>query len=130
MRADNPDWQLAYLRNKYAMYAVAIVFITFNVVTLIVYALPVNQLPRFYWPVGTAVVLSIAFLYWTVLRLLQAKGKCVGLQVYLHEPGHPNIPASMEESVDDSAWDGTRRRMSYKVCIRPLLYRPVVAYIW
>ena len=111
-------YELAYLKNKYARVFIAGVFISFNMVTLVMYALPKvpGQLPRYYWPICSALVAGFAATYWILLQGLRGRlGKAIGYVIHVFETDDKEIPLYMADAMGDAQKDGTRRRVIEEV---------------
>ena len=126
MRILSEDWRPTYLRNKLLLWSFVFVFVGFNVVILVMTALPDSQgtVPCFYWPVTIAVIVIAAILHWSVLRALWAKwrggqitlGQRIGFEVKIHsQDDEEAIPDSLNCLMKEAIADGSRRRVEYKV---------------
>ncbi|KAI9709140.1 MAG: hypothetical protein M1820_003587 [Bogoriella megaspora] len=125
MRLLNPTWKPTYLKNRAVMLVICFIFVSINIITLVIEALPATPgtTPRFYWPITIAGVFVVGVLYWGFLRLLQARGlktqrtlgARLGLEVKVYEEGDDDIPADMRGLLRDAARDGSRRRLQYKI---------------
>ena len=117
-------FELSYLKNKYARTIIVSVFVAFNIVMLVMYALPKvpGQVPRYFWPICTAIVAIFAVTYWFILQALRAKlGEVLGLVLHVYEADGKEVPPSMENAMEDARRDGTRRRTRVEVCILHVL---------
>ena len=127
MQTLNPNWKPTYLTNTVSVVLVSGVFVSVNIVILVMTALPtVDEVPNYYWPVTIVGFMAFGLAYWGVLRLLGVKGPTpggrmtlaskIGLEVNIYEEGDDNIPEEMRFLMHEAALDGSRRRLQYKVC--------------
>ena len=128
MRLGKSNWRPTYLKNRVILLLISFIFVSINVVILVIDALPQksNTTPRFYWPITILAIFVVGVLYWGVLRMLRAKGSMdmgtertlgsrLGLEVSIYEQGDQDVPEEMKPLMRDAVRDGTRRRVQYKV---------------
>ena len=97
------------------MYGIGLLFIGFNVLLLVVTAMPRDPgtVPRFYWAVMLAAIVIAGCLYWSILKLLQSRlGRVVGFQLQVHD-SHDEVPDSLRALMKDAVADGSNRRLVY-----------------
>lgn len=121
------NWKPTYIRNPFVLWSVAVAFVSFNVVILVVTAMPQDPgtIPRFYWPVTIVGVMTLGVFYWLVLKIFQVKGykdskassisSKIGLEINVYEEGDEDIPMEMRFLMREAVGDGSRRRLDYKV---------------
>lgn len=124
MRTGQEDWQLTYLRNKALRYAVVVLFAGFNVVSLVMSALPADSgtIPRRYWPLSILAVVAVGLVYWSAFPLLRQKigkngrslGQRVGIEV-LYDNEDSQIDRRLEPAQQEALKDVNRRRAGYRV---------------
>jgi hypothetical protein len=124
MRLLQSNWKPTYMKNNVVLIFVSFVFVSINIVTLVMTALPEGQgsIPSFYWPITLAGVIGLGLIYWGILRILQVKGlkdrtlgSRIGLEVKVYEEGDENVPEEMKFLMREAVGDGSRRRVQYKV---------------
>ena len=101
------------------MYAIGSIFIAFNILLLVVTAMPhdAGTIPRFYWAVMVAAIIAVAGAYWSAIKVLQTRiGRLIGFQVKVYEHlREEEIPDSLRALWKRAVDDGSNRRLSYKV---------------
>jgi hypothetical protein len=121
---EQEDWRLSYLRNPFARYLVIGAFVGFNIVILVVTAIPVGDrsVPAFYSPVMMGAILLVSLAYLGFLKLLSVRvgrgntvGQRVGFEVQVYTEGDEDIPERMKMLMTEANWDGSRRRLAYTV---------------
>ncbi|KAF2234857.1 hypothetical protein EV356DRAFT_532407 [Viridothelium virens] len=125
MRVLDTNWRPTYLRNRKLLLLLCFIFVSMNIVILVIEALPLESgtTSRFYWPIALIAIFAFGIIYWAVLRALQsdkvkdrgALSSMVGLEVNIYEEGDENMPEEMRSLMRDAARDGSRRRVQYKV---------------
>jgi hypothetical protein len=119
------DWKPVYMKNTFILYAVALTFIGMNALMLVMTARPKVQgeIPRFYWPIAVGGCMAMGAVYWALLKSMQLKfggettlGSKIGFEVQVYNEGDEDIPPRMRFLMEEANLDGSRRRVSYKVC--------------
>lgn len=117
------------MRNHFVLGFVAVVFVSFNIVILVMTARPndPDTIPRYYWPVTLVGVIAFGVLYWAILRLFEVSAykdskpssisSKFGLEIKVYEGGDEDIPMEMRFLMREAIGDGSRRRLDYKVGI-------------
>lgn len=123
------NWKPTYMKNYFVLGFVALVFVCFNIVILVMTARPhdPDTVPRFYWPITVVGVMAFGVFYWGVLRIFQVSAhqdskpssisSKLGLEINVYEDGDENVPMEMRFLMREAVGDGSRRRLDYKVCV-------------
>lgn len=93
---------------------------------LVVSALPKKNgtIPRWWWPVVTALVVGGSFLYWCGFAALQRQnpwapdhtiGRTIGFEIIVHQEDDEVFPEKYAQMMINARNDGSRRRVEYKV---------------
>jgi len=124
MRLMYPNWTPTYMKNRFTLYPIALVFIGSNIVIMVITAMPrsPNSIPRFYWPITILAVISAALVYWGALMIMRLKwgqeggtlGAKIGFEVHVYEKGD-DIPENMRFLMWEASEEGSRRRLKYKI---------------
>lgn len=123
--SDSGEWKPVYMKNKFILYTVSLTFIGVNILMLVMTARPdiKGDIPRFYWAVAVVGSISMGALYWALLKSTQLKlwgnttlGSKIGFEVQVYNEGDDDIPVRMRALMEEANLDGSRRRVSYKVC--------------
>lgn len=93
---------------------------------LVVSALPKKKgtIPRWWWPVVTALAFGGSFLYWCGFMALQRHnpfvpgrsiGGTIGFEIIVHQEEDDDFPEKFAQLMVNARNDGSGRRVEYKV---------------
>jgi hypothetical protein len=125
MRIVNPQWDPVYMKNLFTRIIFVGVFVGMSLLILISTARPdgPGTTPRFWWPIVLGAIAAASVLYWALLKALQMRwgsedtlGRRLGFEVKVHETGDSEIPDELATMMEEALADGSRRRLTYKVC--------------
>lgn len=124
--SETGDWKPVYMSNKFSLYIIVLIFMGINALMIVVTAMPKapGAIPRYYWPVTVFACVVAGAVYWCGLKSLQMTfggektlGARIGLEVNVYNEGDEDIPEHMKSGMADAKFDGSRRRVSYKVSL-------------
>jgi amino acid transporter len=127
---NHSNYQLTFFRSKPFLWAVAIIFAIGNLLIVIFAGKThnVGKIPRWWWPVTTAILFFASFVYWAGIYILQLPtkaqdtktgnfktvGELIGFKIIVYYKNTVNVPPVVEKNIDETLAakvDGSGRRV-------------------